>query len=71
MHFLQVLLDKLLFKDFAAELVDSAADLALALILCYEQLFGTMVQKLVESRPAEEQVRCCLWYVAAAHEFTC
>lgn len=55
-HFLQVLLDKLLFKDFAAELVDSAADLALALILCYEQLFGTMVQKLVESRSVEEQV---------------
>ena len=59
-HFLQVLLDKLLFKDVGAEVVDSAADLALALILCYEQLFGTMVQKLVESRPTEEQVSIML-----------
>ena len=66
-HFLQVLLDKLLFKDVGAELVDSASDLALALILCYEQLFGAMVQKLVESRPAEEQVRELRAFIIRSH----
>ena len=57
MHFLRVLLDKLLFKDVGIELIDSTSDLALALILCYEQLFGSMVGEIVASRPAEVHTR--------------
>lgn len=57
LHFLQVLFDKLLFGDVGAELVDSASDLALALILCYESMFNAMVQQLLASRTEAERTR--------------
>ena len=57
LHFLQMLFDKLLFGDVGVELVDSASDLALALILCYEAMFNSMVEQLLASRSESERTR--------------
>ena len=57
MHFLQVLLNKLLFKDIAVELIDASADATLVLILCNEEMFGAMVASIVSKRPEEQRER--------------
>ena len=60
LHFLRILFDKLLFGDLGAELVDWAADLALALILCYEQMFSSVRRfqpSTLSSLPTG--IKCC------------
>ena len=44
-------------EPLSVELVYISADLALALIFCYEQQFQALVQAIIAARPPAEQVR--------------
>ena len=44
-------------EPLSVELVYISADLALALIFCYEQQFQALVQAIIAARPPADQVR--------------
>lgn len=54
MTFFQLLLSKLLFDDATDELVEHAADALLALILCYGELFSSMIGELCAKLAADQ-----------------
>eukprot|EP01052_Picozoa_sp_SAG31_P028018 SAG31_NODE_2670_length_5271_cov_4.007541_2_plen_149_part_00 len=54
MTFFQLLLTKLLFDDTTDELVEHAADALLALILCYGDLFSSMIAELSAKLTADQ-----------------
>ncbi|KAL5702296.1 hypothetical protein ACHQM5_027530 [Ranunculus cassubicifolius] len=53
-RFLQSLLQMLLFEDYSSELVESAADALLPLILCEQAVFQRLGHELIEKQPTAE-----------------